>query len=439
MKSKEGFISMTLVYTFLILFLFLMLGIMAAYAQKNKFLKAIDEKIRNDVETYVVDNFGREWEYSYTGNVQTFVAPQNGYYKIELWGATGLSSSSTPGKGAYTSGIIELAKEDTLYIYVGQMGQYVVNGTTYNGGTATSNGWPGGGATDVRTVSGAWNETSSLISRIMVAGGGGTSSTNIAGDGGRLFGLNGGETRGGTPSGIIPSTFGGSSFGIAGGGCSGGNGYYPAAGANCSGGPGGGSSYISGYAGVNSVDNSTVITHNRTTKHYSGKYFIAGYMASGINTDNGKAKISYVSTDKPIRINTVLDEVRYIRDCSTGSNANEYSIWVEIQAIVNGTNIIKNLTLTGVTNPTVINDGDIASSENYGYLPVVSDASTCITIDLGSTYNIDELAVWNYYTDSRTFDNAITSVSLDGTVWRTVINIIEADTNNGKRINAYIN
>ncbi|NLC47989.1 MAG: hypothetical protein GX758_01335, partial [Tenericutes bacterium] len=371
MKNKNGFISMTLVYTFLILFLFLMLGIMTSYAQKNKFLTAIYDKIKNDIETYVVDNFGREWEYEYTGNVQTFIAPQNGYYKFELWGASGLSSSSIPGKGAYTSGIIELAKEETLYIYVGQMGQYVANGTTYNGGIATNNGWPGGGATDVRTVSGSWNDISSLISRIMVAGGGGTSSTGVSGDGGRLFGLPGGETSGGTTNSIIPSSFSGSSFGIAGGGCSGGNGYYPAAGADCNGGPGGGSSYISGYAGVDSINNSVVVTHNKTTKHYSGKYFLGGYMESGVNTEAGRAKISYVSMDKPTRINSNLDEVRYIKDCSTGNNINEQAMWTEVQAIVNGTNIIKNLTLTGVNNASAVNDGDISNVLTFGYLPVV--------------------------------------------------------------------
>lgn len=43
--NKKGFISMTLVYTFLILFLFLMLNVMRAYSEKNKFLDTIDKKI----------------------------------------------------------------------------------------------------------------------------------------------------------------------------------------------------------------------------------------------------------------------------------------------------------------------------------------------------------------------------------------------------------
>lgn len=48
-KNKSGFVSMTLVYTFLIVFLFLMLAILNAYTEKNRYLEAIDEKINNDL------------------------------------------------------------------------------------------------------------------------------------------------------------------------------------------------------------------------------------------------------------------------------------------------------------------------------------------------------------------------------------------------------
>lgn len=48
-KNKSGFVSMTLVYTFLIVFLFLMLAILQTYTEKNKYLEAIDEKINGDL------------------------------------------------------------------------------------------------------------------------------------------------------------------------------------------------------------------------------------------------------------------------------------------------------------------------------------------------------------------------------------------------------
>lgn len=54
--NKKGFISMTLVYTFLVLFLFLMLGVLNAYAHKNKFLEAINSKI--DLRFTTPDNYG---------------------------------------------------------------------------------------------------------------------------------------------------------------------------------------------------------------------------------------------------------------------------------------------------------------------------------------------------------------------------------------------
>ena len=49
MKKKNGFISMTLVYTFLILFMFLMLAILRTYTEKDKFLQAINAQIDNDI------------------------------------------------------------------------------------------------------------------------------------------------------------------------------------------------------------------------------------------------------------------------------------------------------------------------------------------------------------------------------------------------------
>lgn len=50
MKNKNGFVSMTLVYTFLIIFLFLMLAILNTYNVKNKYLEAIDSKVEEDIK-----------------------------------------------------------------------------------------------------------------------------------------------------------------------------------------------------------------------------------------------------------------------------------------------------------------------------------------------------------------------------------------------------
>lgn len=127
--------------------------------------------------------------YEWTGNYQEFVAPHDGEYRIDLWGAQGGSSDDAEGgKGAYTSGTLYLNKGEKLYIYVGGKGSsrtYAEGAGTvaggYNGGASgnvsrtdyTQKNSGGGGATDVRLVSGTWNNAASLRSRIMVAAGGG--------------------------------------------------------------------------------------------------------------------------------------------------------------------------------------------------------------------------------------------------------------------------
>lgn len=151
--------------------------------------------ITNTLNSYIQFIFGFTdtivGNYSYTGDYQTFIAPKTGTYKIELWGASGgrdmlqgeLYDNNT-GLGGYTSGTIYLKKGDTLYVYVGGKGQdAVLQGNSkggYNGGGDASfdkigddeASGAGGGATDVRLVSGVWNDETSLKSRIMVAGAG---------------------------------------------------------------------------------------------------------------------------------------------------------------------------------------------------------------------------------------------------------------------------
>ena len=50
MKNNKGFISMTLVYSFLTLFLFIMAGIMASQSEKFDFIDYINEKVSEDIE-----------------------------------------------------------------------------------------------------------------------------------------------------------------------------------------------------------------------------------------------------------------------------------------------------------------------------------------------------------------------------------------------------
>lgn len=128
--------------------------------------------------------------FNYRGAAQSFTIPLYGTSKFECWGAKGgddpLKGGALPGKGAYTSGYINLTSGKQLFLYVGGVGNSNSSQANYGGwnggGTSSSYGntdFPsgGGGSTDVRLIkhSGGdgWSGTSSLRSRIMVAAGGG--------------------------------------------------------------------------------------------------------------------------------------------------------------------------------------------------------------------------------------------------------------------------
>ena len=395
-------------------------------------------------------------EFAYAGKVQQYIVPTTGYYEVELWGAKG--GNSYGGNGGYTKGTIYLEKGDIYYFYIGQNGHAVninCGNTAFNGGGSTTVvnttqcGSGGGGATDIRL-------TTDAKSRIMVAGGGGGgSSSGPTGlpDGGGLIGkvsinasyqsyqglggtqVSGGETVTKYPSCFPEDNTGGSAgiFGIggtggknsssstSGGGGSGGSGYYGGSGSTglCSGGfaGGGGSSYISGYAGVNSVQElgGTIAqpSHTNNTIHYSGKYFIDGEMQSGVNAGNGKAKITFVGKEVPERKNTKLDNVRYIKICSSGIASGQS--WMEIQAVKNGINVAKGkaVTTTGTLHATALltylTDGIIEDSGvNYAGTP--STGYQCFTVDLGETYDLDEVGLWGYWRDGRKYNDNTLSV-----------------------------
>ena len=209
-----------------------------------------------------------------------------GPWQIECWGASGGSTYNQfdniyyePGRGGYSTGIINVVGSQILYLYIG--GEGLSNNTEYNtivpggyngggkGYFSKYTGASGGGATDVRI------DNSAVENRIIVAGaGGGAGAANNAnllgsfgGHGGGLEGKNGGghsaffelnSGRGGTQikggdsatSTDLPSEEGklwkGGNAGTgttssAGGG---GGGYYGGSG-GAAGGGGGGSGYIS--------------------------------------------------------------------------------------------------------------------------------------------------------------------------------------------------
>ena len=91
-----------------------------------------------DVKTRNVTVIQSSYLFAYNGLSQTFTAPVDGVYKVELWGAQGGGSG---GKGAYTSGNVKLSQNNILNVFVGGAG--TGGGVPYT--TVNSNGWNGGG------------------------------------------------------------------------------------------------------------------------------------------------------------------------------------------------------------------------------------------------------------------------------------------------------
>lgn len=61
----------------------------------------------------------------------------------------------------------------------------------------------------------------------------------------------------------------------------------------------------------------------------------------------------------------------------------------------------------------------------------------CVTVDLGSSYDLDEVAVWHYFGDKRMYYDNVTSVSTDNKSFTEVISKDAYESSNGKRINRY--
>lgn len=181
----------------------------ALYARINNSIKkatAFYFKLNNN-KMYGVGSAnynGSVMNFDYTGSVQTATLTP-GAYKLECWGAQGGNSNQSNGtygnggKGGYSTGILNVSTNTTIYITVGGQGQNgILNTRTaggFNGGgdgDGTNNsgvGGGGGGASDISLMSPVFShssyfinnirDTNSLLSRIIVAGGGGSAGYDV--------------------------------------------------------------------------------------------------------------------------------------------------------------------------------------------------------------------------------------------------------------------
>ena len=259
--------------------------------------------------------------FDYTGSEQTYIAPADGYYNLEVWGAQGDVVADT-GFGGYSAGNIKLNKGDTLYVVVGQKGQYSGIGGYNGGGRGSTNndstyGYStgGGGATHIASVKGTLSSigASNKDKVYIVAGaGGGHSGWQNNGTGGSAGGYVGSNGTGQTATGGSQTTGGSGdssnagNFGLGGsivgsiysaGG--GGSGFYGGGSAGNGGGAGG-----SGYIGNSLLTNKVMYCYNCTasndtsTKTVSTTNVSTNPVSKSAKKGNGYAKITYCGTDQ---------------------------------------------------------------------------------------------------------------------------------------------
>ena len=162
---------------------------------------------------------GSEYNFDYTGGEQIFTVPYTGIYELETWGAQGgqlYNVKYNYAYGGYSSGLIELNKNQVLYVNVGGTGTpgNIKNDTNLFGGTGGYNGGGnggtaknvtfysgsgGGGATHIAKSSGQLSSLENNKNDIIIVSGGGGGAAHhqvlIGGSGGGIQG--GGNDRDG--------------------------------------------------------------------------------------------------------------------------------------------------------------------------------------------------------------------------------------------------
>ncbi|MBR1416361.1 MAG: hypothetical protein IJ572_00895 [Bacilli bacterium] len=150
---------------------------------------------------------GLVWKIPYEGKEQEFPVPISGIYKLEAWGAQGgdATNSYAGGYGGYSTGIVRLSNNDTLYINVGGQGTSIYHSDTviaggYNGGGSARSindadvyVGAGGGATHIATSSGLLSSLENDKNSILIVAGGGGGAVKFSSDYYGVGGAGGGK------------------------------------------------------------------------------------------------------------------------------------------------------------------------------------------------------------------------------------------------------
>ena len=417
--NNRGFAITTFIYGLSILGIILISIVMATMSNTRTNSKKISDSVKEDLINFSNSSI----TYSYKNTEQTFITPdsESGWYRIELWGAQG--NENNGGKGAYTTGLIYLTEGEQLYFYVGK-----------NGGSEM-----GGGDTSVRVDSG--DEEASLRSRIMVAGGGGSTPSAVGTTVDRYTISSTNDNLTSTENytsasniGVNPYTFNQTANSPKVG-----KGYYN--GILIDDNPTGGTSFISGYAGGIAFEkndpNSSGIsyirypytftnTSNESILNYSnnnGKpyVFYDGMMLAGVRSGDGLAKISRVLKSNtngfynPLpRKNSKLNNVSTVTFC--------------VDEGVDEENILDNTILYAVNNGNIVENTRGAKAKD-------SNGLTCQPFSLSNNSDLDEIALIN----SDFFGKSIKKyyVSVNSSTLITSENYSRVISPNGIHISAY--
>ena len=496
-KNNKGFAVSTLLYSLSIMGFLIITVLMSLMSVNRINTSSLVEQIELELNRYsLTETTFRPSETGMTA-AQEFTVPtgESGYYKIELWGAAGGKSgaSAEGGRGAYTSGTIYLKEWDVLYFFIGTKGQDYTDGLTeaptggFNGGSdgdLTTQTAGGGGATDLRIDDGG-SPADALNTRIMVAAGGtGASAYRSGADGGTLYGLKVKGTKNGSTT-VQPAIRGEAEQDVSiamqySSGQYGAGGGYTAGGVQES-----GSSFISGYGGVqsftmNSTDGTTIQTDNTNLTYYPSDadgniittnpttyFFINGQMHHGVQNGDGYAKIQKVSSSAPTKIHPTLKNYGQgtytITDCVDNTLYKEAilnpdgtinkiendtketnGVWNEIQIINSqGRNILQeqsgslSVSYTGgtATDPKKLIDGKLNTAST-----VTSTSETdmkCVTISgisVGANDSISEIVVVHR---PGVFGNNTLTISQNGAAATTLISGSHEEYVTGTHISVY--
>ncbi|MFF2493994.1 discoidin domain-containing protein [Agromyces sp. NPDC058064] len=149
-------------------------------------------------------------------------------------------------------------------------------------------------------------------------------------------------------------------------------------------------------------------------------------LGHGAGTD---AEYAESSSGKSIRVDDVT--ARYARFWANGSTTNPHNAWVEAQIFQSPRNLASGITPTFSgeisQSPTFATDG---STETSGWVGLTAPGTGWMQLDLGGTRTINQIKLWQYWGNGRTYHDVVVQLSDDPTFETGVTTVFNNDTDN---------